>query len=747
MFGICGLFELDFPFPINKFLMAQRFSIQQIISEYGTGQLARAVDSQTGLPVVVRVFKCASEDERHSLESLMAVLADLRHPNIEPVHQVVRDGSDLIIVTEEPEGETLSEVVAVGPLSVDEFRLFAVQVLGALSAAHQKGAVHGSINASRIRVVRKPGERWKVHVTGYGIGFGDAGKSDDLAPYLCVPPEQWEQLPARRRSDVYSMGCVFYQALSGRSPFDGKTLKEVRHKHVKHDLRPLEQLAPQAPAWLCDWVMSLLKAASDERIESATVALDRYRTAEASRNVVTQSVPLPPMQGMPAAHATGFVQVAGSAFFRVPNVSTQTVSIKPIDPLIHTARHAARTAAATAASMRQSQRPHTSPAPSRGKPLPSPARAPRKEPTPAQKSGQRQWIIIGSVAVAILGVVAFLMRGGEQPKGPIKVAANPIKVTSGAPSGTSTQQGNDLPAITGGYPTGRQKPVNYSHLVLHAMTDGGVISTRTDVANKRQPAQVNDQVFAWKDYAERGRDSSPTFPSNQGNTYPTLVSLKPDATFPLARERRFIRFSGEGSPGAALTTNGKNQTRDFPFGPGTSTSGRGFTFAVVFFQEVKGRVQTLFNLNSQHGSAVLRLGEKGDLRFNGRRNNYPENLQHPTLTISADKFNPVEPLLVTGVWRAEPAQVQLRVRSASGYAFQTPLIPAPVPSDALGNLLIGREGVPGPTATNKSTDAKTLRAFAGGIAELLIYSIGLNDGEIKTLEDQISTHYFPPLKS
>lgn len=708
--------------------MPARFSIQQILSDHGSGQLARAMDLHSGMTVVVRIFKCASEDERHSLEALMGVLAELRHSHIETIGELVREGQDLIVVTEEPEGETVSEIVAKGPLSADEFKLVAVQLLGALSAAHQRGAVHGSIHAGRVRITRRAGSPWKARITGYGLGFSDAGKTDDIAPFLCVPPEQWEQLPARRRSDVYSIGCVFYQALSGRSPFDGKTLKEVRHKHIKHDLRPLDQVAPQAPAWLCNWVMTLLVASPDDRPESATAALDSYRTAEASRNTRTQSVTLPPMTaaGAVVPATTGFVQVAGSAFFRVPNLSTQTVSIKPIDPLVHTARHAARLAQKQAASP---QRPSG----------PQPGRVKQPAAEPAAKNHTKHWIITGAVAVAIIGLVVFLMRGGEK-SAPIKVASNPIKVAANPSS-------NELPPVTGGYPGGRQKPVNYGKLVFHAMCDGGLLSDQTDAQKKHQPAQLNDSIFMWKDLAERGRDSSVSFPSNQGTTYPTLVSLKPDATFPLARERRFIRFSGEGSPGAALSSSAKNQAREFPFGAATTGNSRGLTFAVVFFQEVKGRQQTVFNLSSQHGSASLRLGDKGEVRFNGRVNGIPDNQQHPALVIPKDKFNPIEPLLVIGEWRAEPAEVLLRLRSASGYSFQTEPVSAPVPKDALGSLLLGREGLPGPTSTNKSTDPKSLRAFSGGIAELLIYATPLNEGEIKSLEAQLASYYFPPSKS
>lgn len=722
--------------------MTERFTIQHVLQQHATGLTARALDSRSGLPVVIRAFRCASEDERNSLEALMATLADLRHPNIEPVNEVIRDGQDLIITTEEPQGETIDEVLMNGPLSVDEFRPMATQLLGALSAAHQRGAVHGSIHAGRIRIDRGTGPQWRAMITGYGLGFGDA-KPDESACFLCVPPEQWEQQPARRRSDVYSLGCIFYQALSGRSPFDGKTLKEIRHKHVKHDMRPIEQVAPQAPAWLCKWVMSLLEPDPERRSESATTALDRYRTAEASRNTV--SIPLsaanPSVAQIPAT--TGFVQVAGAAFFRVPNVMTQTVSVKPIDPMVHTARQTARQVPRSP-SMTTAQGPGQPGARRTPSQRVSVKTSRTGRASASQSAKDKKWLIVGGVAaLVVIGVGAALLRGGK--KEPVKVASDPIipttpvKVSANPPS-------NELPPVTAGYPAGRQKPVNYPKLVFHVMSDGGVESTRTDASKKHQPATVDDDVFAWRDFAERGRDSGLSFPSGQGDACPKFVSLKPDVTFPLARERRFIRFSGEGSPAAVLTSSAKNQAKEFPFGPTSPSSARGLTFAIVFFQEVKGRVQTLFHLSGPQGSAVLRLSEKGDLRFNGRKNGIPDSQQHPTITINVDKFNPVEPLLVIGNWNAEPGEAFLKVRSASGYTFQTPPVKTPVPGDSLGNLLIGREGLPGANSANKNIDPVALRAFSGGIAEVLIYSAALNEGELKSLEAQLADVYFPRQK-
>ena len=88
----------------------------------------------------------------------------------------------------------------------------------------------------------------------------------------------------------------------------------------------------------------------------------------------------------------------------------------------------------------------------------------------------------------------------------------------------------------------------------------------------------------------------------------------------------------------------------------------------------------------------------------------------------------------------------MRIRTASGYSFQTPPLRAPVPVEPLGNLLIGRDYLPSPNAQNKAIDARALHAFCGGIAELLIYSSGLKDDDVKTLEDQLAAYYFPALR-
>lgn len=710
--------------------MPDRFKISKVLADNGTSRLVRAVDQQTNQKVVVRIHQAATEDERKALEILLNSVAELRHPRIEPIHWVARDGERIAAMTEQIQGDTISQMVACGPLAVPEFLTVASQALEGLSAAHERGIVHGALNSERIVVRKETDGSLNAFVTGYGVGFGAASKTGDVTAFLCVPPEQWEQQAARRRSDVYSVGCVFYQSLAGRHPFESKTLKELRHKHLNHDVRPLDQLAPQAPKWLCRWVMSLLAASPDARFATAAAALQALKTAESSGDAAAAPAPGPaPAASLPQPSPTTFVPAMMPAAYAVPQPLTTTVQVPP---------------------QQAASRPNL-PGPKKpaGPRSHRPAKA-QAHPGPGNTAwfARFKWPIIGGIAAAL--VIGFIMA--RKPAAPIKVtstAPGTIKVQGNAPkpspapkSPMASASSNDLPELKRPYPSGRGKPPNHGQLVFHAMSEGDILGDRTDGKGQRLPAVEGGKVTAWRDYAERARDSTLSHPG-QGSVFPSLVTMRPDAAFPLTRDKRFIRFPGEGSPPPALSSSPKNQAKDFPFGHGQPADRRGLAFAAIFHQEVRGHEQTLLHLSGPGGSAALRLGGKGDIRFSVRRPGIPEGEQTPALIIPADQFNPWEPLLVIGMWKSNPAEASLRLRSASGVSLQAPAVKAGAPGDHLGNTLIGRDPLPGPGSSNKNTDAQSLKAFCGGVADVLIYSSALNENDLKSLESHLGGLYFP----
>ena len=704
--------------------MPSRFAETEVISHPGAScRLVRARDSQSGADGIYLVFDAPGDEERRSLRAIFEALAPLKQQHLEAIHEIAEDEGRLIVRTEQPKGDPVPEAVAKGPLSPAEFRVVARQLLEALAAAHRQGIVHGSLNGARVRLRRAKDAEPSVLITGFGAGF----PKDDPSAFVCVPPEQWEQKPARRRSDVYSLGCVLYLALSGRTPFDGKTLKEIRHKHLKHDVLHLAQHAPHAERWMCDWVMSLIQAADDARPPDAGAALASFDAAAAG-----MSAALPPPLAVPGAPATAFLPTQ-------PQTIQSPVSMPP--------------------RLTTTQAPVTRNAP--GRPAPPAPRAPGQtarasKPAPAARKSStgpvasrgsgRKWIIIGGVlaAAAALGLILIPGRkkeppikvttGQPAPQGPVKVQSNPPATQSGGPANISEK-----------YPGHRQKPPAYDRLVLHMMAEAGTVTPFKSPNGQRQFAKEDDFIGAWKDLAEYGRSNElAAQPASGADSALKLVRMKNASNFPLAGDRRFITFRGIGSPPVGLSVAGSQMKEDFPFGKSLPADKRGATVAVVFYQEVRGQQQTLFFLHGKGGNLVLRLGEDGELRLNSRNNSRGSEPQSPTLTIKAKEFHPLETALVIALWRPNPSQVELHLRTATGKVLKAGPVSTPgAPADFLDLLVLGREPLPGPNTTNPDVSPRAMKALYGGIAEVALYATALSEQDRKTLEDQLARHYFP----
>jgi hypothetical protein len=91
-----------------------------------------------------------------------------------------------------------------------------------------------------------------------------------------MPPEQYERKVLDTRSDLYSLGCCFYQALTGTYPFNGTTGMEVMQAHLNHTVRPIQELRADIPLWACNWVMWLINRYPDDRPASAREALSCF---------------------------------------------------------------------------------------------------------------------------------------------------------------------------------------------------------------------------------------------------------------------------------------------------------------------------------------------------------------------------------------------------------------------------------------------------------------------------------------
>jgi eukaryotic-like serine/threonine-protein kinase len=251
----------------------RRYVIKRKLGSGGMAIVYLAEDQELGRLIALKLLddRHASDEqfvERFRREAQSA--AGLNHPNIVSIFDRGHAAGTYYIAMEYLDGRTLKELlVRNGPTPVPIAIDYARQILGALSFAHRNGIVHRDIKPHNIIV----GTDGRLKVTDFGIArsgasqMTEAGSIVGTAQYLS--PEQARGAPVDPRSDLYSLGIVLYEMLTGTVPFTGDTPVEIAMKHLSQVPELPSTLRPDVPHDLDAVVMRALSKAPEQRYESA----------------------------------------------------------------------------------------------------------------------------------------------------------------------------------------------------------------------------------------------------------------------------------------------------------------------------------------------------------------------------------------------------------------------------------------------------------------------------------------------
>jgi len=213
--------------PASARLLATRYRLLERIDEGGAGEVWRARDEKLDRNVAIKLLGPDADDAfraRFADEARRA--AAVVHPNVVTVFDEGRDGADAFMVMELVPGETLREIVAErGPMPPHEVGRLIRQVAGALDAAHAAGVVHCDVKPANVIVDPKG----VAKLTDFGIARAarDRDEQELLGTARYIAPERVEGGPVTARTDVYGLGLVAYELLTGRPAFDGATSEEL----------------------------------------------------------------------------------------------------------------------------------------------------------------------------------------------------------------------------------------------------------------------------------------------------------------------------------------------------------------------------------------------------------------------------------------------------------------------------------------------------------------------------------------
>jgi serine/threonine protein kinase len=289
-------------------MMEERYEIRGKIGQGGLGAVYRGYDMRMSREVAIKRILVSREnpalleESTRQLVKEAGALASLQHPHIVTIYDVGADEDGPYVVMELINGKTLDELIEQAPLTWPDFRQLAIQTMEALIAAQELDLIHSDIKPANLMLTWLPSGKFQIKIVDFGLATLTMSQSKEELDNLesvygsifFMAPEQFERIPIDARTDLYSMGCVYYQALSQIYPYQGETCKEVMMAHLDHSLVPIQDIRQGIPKWVCDWIMWLINRQPSDRPESAREALSLFFQNE--------KIPNPPLSlGKPPA--------------------------------------------------------------------------------------------------------------------------------------------------------------------------------------------------------------------------------------------------------------------------------------------------------------------------------------------------------------------------------------------------------------------------------------------------------------
>ena len=257
------------------------YKILEKLGEGGMGVVYKAEDSKLKRDVAIKFLPhhiSASQEERDRFEVEAQAAAALNHPNIATIYSIEEDGDEVFIVMEYIDGPELSEKVKNGRLSTDESFGIIEQIASGLQAAHQKGIVHRDIKSGNI-MLTKTGQvkimdfglakvKWSVLVTREGTTLGTAAY---------MSPEQARGDKIDHRTDLWSMGVIFYEMLAGRLPFKGEFEQAMMYSIMNEEVEPITSVRSDLPSAIDDVMRKILSKEPIDRYQDAAEFLSELK--------------------------------------------------------------------------------------------------------------------------------------------------------------------------------------------------------------------------------------------------------------------------------------------------------------------------------------------------------------------------------------------------------------------------------------------------------------------------------------
>ena len=303
------------------------YEIAAKLGEGGMGEVYRATDTRLSRTVAIKVLPphwADNAEMKQRFEREARTIASLSDPHICALHDIGREGGIDFLVMEYLEGETLAARIARGPVPIDEALTIAVAIAGALDKAHRQGVVHRDLKPSNVMLTSSGAKLLDFGLAKPTLGVAPSSRELSapgvmLGTLQYMAPEQLEGAEADARSDIFALGVIVHEMVTGKKVFDAKSRVLLMSAIATHHPPPLSLADPAAPPELDHIIGTCLAKDPADRWQTARDVLGELQAiAEGSADGETAG---------PLAHASRsgsrvYRGLAAAALFAAVGVST-----------------------------------------------------------------------------------------------------------------------------------------------------------------------------------------------------------------------------------------------------------------------------------------------------------------------------------------------------------------------------------------------------------------------------------------
>jgi len=299
-------------------LTVSHYRIVERIGRGGMGVVYKALDTKLDRHVALKFLPSGIGEDEHAEERFIReakTVSVLDHPNIAVVHEIDRTENDqLFIVMTYYEGETLRDKIARGPLDLVEALDYAIQIGQGLQRAHDEGIIHRDIKPENVVVPR----HGPVKIVDFGLAktqdtnLTKSGMSMGTVAYMS--PEQLRGEPVDHRTDLWALGVVLYEMLSGKNPFMlGAVEATALYAIVNQEPEPVRSVRPDVPEqveWILDRLLQKEPDRRERRADDAVIDLQAMFGLLTGASQASESLLTSTLHAMPRIKADRFARIS-----------------------------------------------------------------------------------------------------------------------------------------------------------------------------------------------------------------------------------------------------------------------------------------------------------------------------------------------------------------------------------------------------------------------------------------------------